>query len=54
MAHFERNVLAKTPRWRRRTAAAKLKAVFAMENREKTLAKAESVAAELTRVTRQQ
>lgn len=47
MVHFQRNVLAKTPRRKRKPVAAKLKAVFAMEDRDKTLAKAESVAAEL-------
>lgn len=47
MVHFERNVLAKVPRRRRKPVAAKLKAVFAMEDRAKTLEKAESVAAEL-------
>ncbi|WP_052118256.1 IS256 family transposase, partial [Bifidobacterium bohemicum] len=47
MVHFERNVLAKTPRRRRKPVAAKLKAVFAMEDRARTLEKAGSVAAEL-------
>lgn len=47
MVHFQRNVLAKVPRRKRKPVAAKLKAVFAMEDRDKTLAKAESVAAEL-------
>lgn len=46
MVHFQRNVLAKVPRRKRKTAA-ELKAVFAMEDRDKTLSKAESVAVEL-------
>ena len=47
MVHFMRNVLSKTPPTHRQWASAALKAIFAMESRESTLAKAESVAAEM-------
>ena len=45
--HFCRNVLAKVPKSKRPQAAAMLKAIHAMESREASAAKAESVAAEL-------
>ena len=45
--HFYRNVLAKVPKSKRPQAAAMLKAIHAMESREASEAKAESVAAEL-------
>ncbi|KAB7788396.1 IS256 family transposase, partial [Bifidobacterium leontopitheci] len=47
MVHFERNVLAKVNPRNREWAADALKAVFAMESRDKALEKAESVAAEM-------
>lgn len=47
MVHFERNILCKTPTRRSKQVAASLKAIFSMENRTKTLEKAESVATEL-------
>ena len=45
--HFYRNVLAKVPKSKRPQAAAMIKAIHAMESREASAAKAESVAAEL-------
>ncbi len=45
--HFYRNALAKVPKSKRSWVAAMLKAIHAMESREATSAKAESVAAEL-------
>ena len=45
--HFYRNVLAKIPKSKRSQVAAMLKAIHAMESREASAAKAESVAAEL-------
>ena len=45
--HFYRNVLAKVPKSKRPQAAAMLKAIHAMESREASAAKVESVAAEL-------
>ena len=45
--HFYRNVLAKVPKSKRSQAAAMLKAIHAMESREVSAEKAESVAAEL-------
>ena len=45
--HFYRNVLAKVPKSKRSQVAAMLKAIHAMESREASAAKAESVAAEL-------
>ena len=45
--HFYRNALAKVPKSKRSRVAAMLKAIHAMESREATSAKAESVAAEL-------
>lgn len=45
--HFYRNILAKVPKSKRPQAAAMLKAIHAMESREASEAKAESVAAEL-------
>lgn len=45
--HFCRNALAKVPKSKRSQVAAMLKAVHAMESREASAAKAESVAAEL-------
>ena len=45
--HFYRNALAKVPRSKRSRVAAMLKAIHAMESREASAAKAESVAAEL-------
>ncbi|MBW3078686.1 IS256 family transposase [Bifidobacterium simiiventris] len=47
MVHFERNVLAKVNPGNRDWAADALKAVFSMENRDKALEKAESVAKEM-------
>ena len=46
-AHFYRNALAKVPKSKRSQVAAMLKAIHAMESREASAAKAESVAAEL-------
>lgn len=45
--YFYRNVIAKVPKSKRSQAAAMLKAIHAMESREASAAKAESVAAEL-------
>ena len=45
--HFYRNALAKVPKSKRPKAAAMLKAIHAMESREASAAKAESVANEL-------
>ena len=45
--HFYRNALAKAPKSKRPQVAAMLKAIHAMESREASAAKAESVAAEL-------
>ena len=45
--HFYRNALAKVPKSKRSQVAAMLKAIYAMESREASAAKAESVAAEL-------
>ena len=45
--HFYRNALAKVPKSKRSQVAAMLKAIHAMESREASAAKAESVAAEL-------
>ena len=45
--HFYRNVLSKVPKSKRSQAATILKAIHAMESREASAAKAESVAAEL-------
>lgn len=45
--HFYRNVLAKVPKSKRSQVAAMLKAIHAMESREASAAKAESVTAEL-------
>lgn len=47
--HLYRNVLAKAPKSKRSQAAAMLKAVHAMESREASTAKAESVAAKVVR-----
>jgi transposase-like protein len=47
IAHLERNVLSKTPKRKDKEVAAGLKTVFYMEDRAKTLEKAEGVAAEL-------
>ena len=45
--HFYRNALAKAPKSKRSQVAAMLKAIHAMESREASAAKAESVTAEL-------
>lgn len=45
--HFYRNALAKAPRFKRSQVTAMLKAIHAMESREASATKAESVAAEL-------
>ena len=45
--HFYRNALAKVPKSRRSRVAAMLKAIHAMESRETSAAKAESVAGDL-------
>ena len=45
--HFCRNALAKVPKSKRSRVAAMLKAIHAMESRETSTAKAESVATEL-------
>ena len=47
MVHFLRNVLSKVPPSHREWASAALKAVFAMESRESTLDKAETVASDM-------
>ena len=48
--HFYRNALAKAPKSKRPQVAAMLKAIHAMESREASAVKAESVAAELESV----
>ena len=47
MVHFLRNVLSKVPLSHREWASAALKAVFAMESRESTLDKAETVTSDM-------